>query len=215
MKFMDGIFLNTFVTLLMVMDPFGVSAVFISLTKDDTKQERLKTARKACVVAVILLGSFAFLGDALFDALGISEPAFRITGGFFLLLMGMQMVTHGHVGPSSRLSAVEAKEAVQKDDISVFPLAIPLIAGPGSITSMVILMRQAELYGIFTQFCVVLMMIVCIFGIYLCFYCSNFIARFLGVTGTNVMTRVFGIVLAALAFQNILTGIECVIKMHL
>jgi len=137
---------QAFVTLFVVIDPFAVVPMFIYLTRNDTVPNKRHTALKASIIATVLLFSFAFLGDKLLDAMSISEPAFRIAGGFLLLLAAIEMVVARASGIRST-TGDEAEEASHRDDISVFPLAIPLIAGPGALTSIVVLMRQAEVIG--------------------------------------------------------------------
>lgn len=202
---------QTFVTLLVVIDPFAVVPVFISLTRNDSTALKKKTAKKACLIGACLLVSFAFLGDKLLDAMNITEPAFRIAGGFLLLLAAIEMVVAKNTGFRSP-TGDETKEAIERDDISVFPLAIPLIAGPGAITSTVVLMRHAETMSYLAQAGVVALAILVIYITYLALKQGDLIMRLLGVTGTNVLTRVFGIILAALAVENILTGLTIFIK---
>jgi multiple antibiotic resistance protein len=202
---------QTFVTLLVVIDPFAVIPVFIALTLNDSKVAKERTARKACLIGAILLISFAFLGDKLLDAMDISEPAFRIAGGFLLLLAAIEMVIAKNTGMRSP-TGDETKEAIQKDDISVFPLAIPLISGPGSITSIVVLMRQGESIGYLAQAGVIIIAMIVLYITYISLRLGGPIMKVLGVTGTNVLTRVFGIIVAALATQHILTGLTMVIK---
>ncbi len=208
---MNDFFWQTFVTLLVVIDPFLVIPVFVSLTRNDTKAVKERTARKACLIGAILLIAFAFLGDKLLDAMDISEPAFRIAGGFLLLLAAIEMVVARNTGLRTP-TGDETKEAIQKDDISVFPLAIPLIAGPGAITSTVVLMRQAEAMGFFVQMGVILIALIVLALTYVSLLLGDPIMKRLGVTGTNVLTRVFGIILAAFSIQNIITGLVMVIK---
>jgi multiple antibiotic resistance protein len=199
------------VTLFVIIDPFAVVPMFVSLTRNDTQSSKRKTASKATIIATILLLSFAFVGDKLLDAMSISEPAFRIAGGFLLLLAAIDMV----VAKSSGLRTTtgdETEEAAHRDDISVFPLAIPLIAGPGALTSIIVLMRQAETMGFHVEMGVVLILIVVLLFTYLSLLAGDRLMKILGVTGTNVLTRVFGIILAALAVQNMINGITIVIK---
>jgi multiple antibiotic resistance protein len=202
---------QAFVTLLVVIDPFAIVPAFVGLTRHDTSQQRLKMARRASIIAVTLLFFFAFVGDKLLDALGISEPAFRIAGGFLLLLAAIDMV----VARGNALRAQtrdEVHESAQREDISVFPLAIPLIAGPGALTSTVVLMRQAEVLGFMHQFILLVLLVVVIGITYVSLYYSERLMKILGVTGTNVLTRVFGIILAALAVQSIINGVMMVIR---
>ncbi|MDF3033429.1 MAG: antibiotic resistance protein MarC [Alphaproteobacteria bacterium] len=202
---------QAFVTLFVIIDPFAVVPMFVALTRNETIASKRRTALKSTVIATILLLSFAFAGDKLLDAMSISEPAFRIAGGFLLLLAAIEMVVARASGIRST-TGDEAEEAAHRDDISVFPLAIPLIAGPGALTSVVVLMRQAEAMSLKASLGVVVILM----GVLLITYGSLLIGdrlmKLLGVTGTNVLTRVFGIILAALAIQNIINGITMVIK---
>ena len=165
---------QAFVTLFVIIDPFAVVPMFVALTRNESAISKRRTASKSTIIATILLLAFAFVGDKLLDAMSISEPAFRIAGGFLLLLAAIDMVVARTSGIRST-TGDEAEEAAHRDDISVFPLAIPLIAGPGALTSIVVLMRQAEVIGFKAE-------------------------------------RVFGIILAALAVQNIINGITMVVK---
>ncbi|MGV8947931.1 MAG: MarC family protein [Candidatus Paracaedibacter sp.] len=202
---------QAFITLFVVIDPFAVVPMFVALTRNETTAHKRHTAIKSTVIATILLLSFAFVGDKLLDALSISEPAFRIAGGFLLLLAAIEMVVARASGIRTT-TGDEDEEAAHRDDISVFPLAIPLIAGPGALTSVVVLMRQAEAMDLKASLGVVLILMAVLLITYLSLLISDRLMKLLGVTGTNVMTRVFGIILAALAVQNIINGITMVVK---
>lgn len=202
---------QAFVTLFVVIDPFAVVPMFVALTRNETTAHKRHTAIKSTVIATILLVSFAFVGDKLLDALSISEPAFRIAGGFLLLLAAIEMVVARASGIRTT-TGDEDEEAAHRDDISVFPLAIPLIAGPGALTSIVVLMRQAEAMDVKASLGVVLILMAVLLITYLSLLISDRLMKLLGVTGTNVMTRVFGIILAALAVQNIINGVTMVVK---
>lgn len=203
---------QSFITLLVIIDPFAVLPVFINLVGDAPEKHRMKTARKATLIGVLLILLFAFLGDKLLDVMGISEPAFRIAGGGLLLLVAIDMVIAANEGSSRHPTDDERREASEREDVSVFPLAIPLIAGPGTLVSVVVLMRQAEIQGVVCQLSLILIIAVVVLITYLTLTFSDRIMRVLGVTGTNVLTRVFGIILASLAVQNIITGILTIIK---
>lgn len=208
---MNQFLLQAFVTLIVIIDPVAVVPVFVGLTRNETTAHKRRTALKATAIAAILLLVFALAGDTLLDAMSISEPAFRIAGGFLLLLAAIEMVVAKSSGIRST-TGDENEEAVHRDDISVFPLAIPLIAGPGALTSIVILMRQAEQMHYMVSLGVVGVMILALLITYLSLLVGDRLLSLLGVTGTNVLTRVFGIILAALATQMILNGITLVIK---
>ena len=202
---------QSFVTLLVIIDPFMIVPVFIGLTRADSSLQRERIARKTCVIATILLVFFAVAGDRLLDVMGISEPAFRIAGGFLLLLAGVEMVMAKSTGSRTPTNA-EEKEAIDRDDISVFPLAIPLIAGPGSMTSIVVLMREAEHHGAMVEMGVILIAIFVLFLTYIAMRMAEKLMKLLGVTGMNVLTRVFGVIVAALATQYIVHGVTAVVK---
>lgn len=202
---------QSFVTLLVIIDPFMIVPVFIGLTRNDSSLKRERIARKTCVIAMILLVFFALAGDYLLDVMGISEPAFRIAGGFLLLLAGIEMVMAKSTGSRTPTNA-EEKEAIDRDDISVFPLAIPLIAGPGSMTSIVVLMREAEHRGATVEMGVILIAIFVLFLTYIAMRMAERLMKLLGVTGMNVLTRVFGVIVAALATQYIVHGVTAVVK---
>jgi len=202
---------QSFVTLLVIIDPFMIVPVFIGLTRTDSSLQRERIARKTCVIAAILLVFFAVAGDRLLDVMGISEPAFRIAGGFLLLLAGVEMVMAKSTGSRTPTNA-EEKEAIDRDDISVFPLAIPLIAGPGSMTSIVVLMREAEHHGAMVEMGVILIAIFVLFLTYIAMRMAEKLMKLLGVTGMNVLTRVFGVIVAALATQYIVHGVTAVVK---
>lgn len=202
---------QAFVTLFVIIDPFAVVPMFVALTRNESGLSKRRTASKSTIIATILLISFAFAGDKLLDAMSISEPAFRIAGGFLLLLAAIDMVVARTSGIRST-TGDEAEEAAHRDDISVFPLAIPLIAGPGALTSIVVLMRQAEVIGFKAEMGVVLILMGVLLFTYFSLLIGDKVMKILGVTGTNVLTRVFGIILAALAVQNIINGITMVVK---
>ncbi|MBM3633344.1 MAG: NAAT family transporter [Alphaproteobacteria bacterium] len=202
---------QAFVTLFVIIDPFAVVPMFVALTRNESAISKRRTASKSTIIATILLLSFAFVGDKLLDAMSISEPAFRIAGGFLLLLAAIDMVVARTSGIRST-TGDEAEEAAHRDDISVFPLAIPLIAGPGALTSIVVLMRQAEVIGFKAEMGVVFILMGVLLFTYFSLLVGDKVMKILGVTGTNVLTRVFGIILAALAVQNIINGITMVVK---
>ena len=134
-------FLYALVALLVIVDPVGTAVVFAALTPHDTAAERASQARRACLLAAIVLGVFGLAGERLLEALGIGLPAMRIAGGALLFLTAAEMVTGTH---ALRGTDPERQEAARTDqDIAIFPLGIPLIAGPGAMTSMVVLHSRA------------------------------------------------------------------------
>lgn len=202
---------QAFVSLLVIIDPFMVVPVFIGLTRTDSPQHREKTARKTCIIATILLVFFGLAGDSLLNMMGISQPAFRIAGGFLLLLAGIEMVMAKSTGSRTPTND-EEKEAIRSEDISVFPLAIPLIAGPGAMTSIVVLMREAEGMHFTAGIGVMLIAVFVLILTYIAMRLSEKLMKVMGVTGMNVLTRVFGVIVAALATQHIVHGVTAVVK---
>jgi len=190
---------------MVVLDPVGTSAVFAALTPDMDKKQRRYTAEKATMLSTLILVVFAFAGAKLLAALGVSLPAFRIAGGLMLFFLAIDMVFARPSGFRSS-TAAETRETEERHDITVFPLAFPLIAGPGAMTTVVLLMGRAN--GSFLQIGGVLtVMFVVLIIVLILLYTASWIRKAMGVTGSNVITRVLGIILAALAVQFVLDGL--------
>lgn len=198
---MTDLALRTFVTFFVVIDPIGLAPVFLGLTAHRSPADRAAIARRSVIVAALILLAFALGGGWLLAHLGISLAAFRVAGGLLLFKIAVDMVFAEH----ERETAEEAAEARERQDISVFPLAIPLIAGPGALASAMILAGEAR--GAPRTLAVVLATLAAVLVMsYAAFRGSEAIARILGRTGVNVITRVGGILLAALAAQYIGDG---------
>lgn len=196
---------HAFITLFVIVDPIGVAAVFLSLTAGGDEAFRIRMARRGTVTATVVLLVFAFVGEYLFRLLGITLPAFSIAGGVLLFLLAIDMVLVRRTGLRST-TVSEDREAGAKEDISVFPLAIPLIAGPGALTSILLLMTRTEGTPLLQAavLAVLLAVMVITYGV---LRFAGAMVRYLGVTGVNVVGRVLGIILAALAVQFILNGL--------
>lgn len=199
---------SAFVTLLVTVDPPGLAPVFIALTLGMGDGVKREIALRATVIAFAILAAFAFGGAALMNALGISIPAFRIAGGLLLFYVAFEMIFE----LSKERKREFASHAVQIDhvqDIAAFPLAIPLMSGPGSITATILLTERTAgdwhlLAGLMAIVAVV--MLLC----YITFRLSEQIARLLGTTGSLVLSRMLGVVLAALAIQFVVDGLVSV-----
>ena len=194
-----------FTTLFATVGPIDVAAVFAALTATANAAERRSIALRGVLIAGLILLVFALLGKFLLAGLGISLAALRTAGGVLLLLIGIEMVFARSSGATST-TAEEAREAQRKQDIAIFPLATPLLAGPGAMSSSILLMANAE--GHLVQQALVLLAILMVMLIALvAMLTASRIQRLLGVTGTHVITRVFGLLLSALAVQFIFDGI--------
>jgi multiple antibiotic resistance protein len=189
-------------TLIVVIDPAGLVPVFVSLAGRRSPEVQANIARRAVLIAAVVLLSFAIVGGPLLAYLGISVYALRIAGGILLFRIAVDMV----FAQFRRETAEEEAEARVKEDISVFPLAIPLISGPGALASVLIL--GAETHGELRLFALVLGAAAAVlFVAYLFLRVSTRLARLLGRTGINVVTRVLGLILAALAVQYVVDGL--------
>jgi multiple antibiotic resistance protein len=190
-----------FVTLFVVIDPIGLAPLFIALTQGMDRPQRERVGRRALAVAFALLLAFSLFGESLLTAIGISMPAFRISGGLLLFLTALDMLFE------RRTDRREKRATESAPDPSVFPLAMPLIAGPGALATMVLLSSQNSgdlpaLVGINAVMLLVLTLT------YLLFRVSHLVERLLGNTGIVVLTRLFGILLAALSVQFVLDGLR-------
>ena len=191
--------ITAFVTLFVVIDPIGLAPFFVALTKGANAAQRRAIAIRSCLIAVMLLTMFGLFGESVLAAVGISMPAFRISGGILLFITALDMLferrTQRRKGKTTRV-----------DDPSVFPLATPLIAGPGSIATIILLTGQAADWpGIFA---VTLVMVAVVALVLLFFLAAGLIERALGDTGINVVTRLMGMLLAALSVQFVLDGLQ-------
>ena len=194
----------TLVALLVIIDPLGTAVIFASMTQNNTEAERRRQAIRATVIASIILVVFSIAGGWLLRALGIGLPAMKVAGGLLLFLLAADMV----MGQTFlRATPDEQKAGAEENDISVFPLAIPLLAGPGGMTSMILMREQArgsveEYLAVIAALVVVLVLtLVCLLG-------AGTVARLLGKTGGHVIGRVLGVLLAALAAQIALDGVR-------
>lgn len=199
----DTAFLITaFVTMFVIIDPIGLAPLFVALTQGTSDRARRAIALRATVTGMLVLLAFAAFGEALLSFVGISMPAFRVAGGILLFLTALEMLFEKR---TKRRENQSDQEDDARDDPSVFPLAIPLISGPGAIASIILLMGQRP--GIEGTIMVLgatglVMLIVLSF-----FLLSGTIERALGKTGITVITRLLGMLLAALSVQFVLDGL--------
>jgi multiple antibiotic resistance protein len=186
------------VTLLVTIGPVEIASVFGMLTASADERTRRRLATRACVLGGSLLLVFALGGNQLLQALHVGVPAFRAAGGVLLLSLSRDMVFAPNAGLAP-LTYGEEREAAGHTDIVVFPLAIPLIAGPGSITAIVLLTGRAQTW---LELAVVILALLVVMAVTLgALLYAGRLTRLLGITGVNVAARLSGILLAALAMQ--------------
>ena len=199
--------LSTLTTLFFVVDPPAAAPIFLSMTASDTPEHKRRTALRAAVATFVTLALFAATGGLIFRLLGISLGAFRIAGGLLLFLLAVDMLRAQR--SRQRTSPEEEAEGADKPDISLFPLAIPMLAGPGAISTVLVLVSRVEQLW---HYAVILAAIaITATGVYFVLTGALVIERRLGHTGLNVMQRVMGLILAAVAVQFVLEGIETVL----
>ncbi|MCE6952833.1 MarC family protein [Cereibacter sphaeroides] len=197
-----GFLITAFATLFVVVDPPGLIPLFIALTPGMPREQRNAIGLRACLVAIGILTTFGLLGEAVLEFIGISMPAFRIAGGILLFLTALDMLFERRTQRREGQTAAEPHD----HDPSVFPLGIPLIAGPGAIASMILLVGSADSWqGVLA---VHLVMVVTVTAAFLLFLVASPLERMLGRTGTIVITRLLGMLLAALSVQFVIDGIR-------
>lgn len=204
---MLSILLPAITVLFVTMDPIGNMPVFMSLTNSPRPDYAKAMARRSVLIGGTVLLFFAFAGETFLRLLGISLPAFRIAGGVMLFVVALQMVFGGE-----EKQKMDDEETTFQNDVSVFPLAVPLIAGPGTITSIILLMNQAKTESLSSQICVVAAMTVVLLITFFAFRLSTLCARIMGQTINQVITRILGLILAAMAAQFVVDGINGVMS---
>lgn len=198
-----GLALATFFA---TIGPLDVGAVFAALTANQTVQQKRALAIRGALIGAVILVVFALIGELLLARLGISLAALRAAGGILLLLIGIDMVFARSSGGTSTTDD-EEQEAISKPDISVFPLATPLIAGPGAMGAAILLMAD-QAGNIMGQTIIISSILVIVLLALISMLLAGQIQRLLGVTGMQVITRVMGVLLTALAVQFIFDGIK-------
>lgn len=189
---------TAFVTLLVVVDPAGLAPLFVALTQGMAAADRRRVAVRSCTTAFFVLALFGVFGEAVLGFVGISMPAFRIAGGILLFLTALEMLFE-------RRTQRRQGQAEAADDPSIFPLATPLVAGPGAIATMILLSGKADgVAGLVAVHAVMALVLAIVFASFLA---GNLIERIIGETGLKVATRLLGMLLAALSVQFVLDGL--------
>ena len=203
---MDGPFqfaLVTFTSVLFIVDPIAVVPTYLVITQGQDQGQRRVTARNACIAATLLLVTFAAVGRSIFELFGITMPAFRIAGGLILWLVAMDML---HGNRSTQEGTAEISEATAKDDVAVTPLAMPMLAGPGAISTVMVLSGQARTTAqTVVVYASILLALLIAWGT---LRAAEWLVLRMGQTGIRVMTRLMGLMLAAIAVQFVITGVR-------
>jgi multiple antibiotic resistance protein len=199
--------ISAFVTLLVVVDPIGLAPVFAGLTAGLPRRAQRQVAQRSCLIAGAVLFGTALIGDALLRGLGITPSAFEIAGGLLLFLVATEMVLGTRLQEQSKTAEQAIEDHVR--NIAAFPIAIPLMAGPGAIAATILLSAAAYTT---VMWVLLILVIIAVCGItFLVFISASEISRFLGITGNVVLSRLLGMILAALAVQYVIDGIRAVI----
>ncbi|WP_461828585.1 MarC family protein [Aquifex sp.] len=197
-------FLKAFISLIAIMNPFSSVPIVISLVQDYSVKEIRVIAFKAALYAALILIFFLFTGDLLFKFMGITLPAFKVGGGILLFLIALNLV-YGEFG-KEKGKKHEIEAALQRENIALIPLAMPLLAGPGSITTVLILRASAKSFE--DVIWLLGAIILASFISFLVFAASSFLYNLLGKTGINVLSRITGILLLAVSVQFITEGLK-------
>ncbi len=194
---------TAFISILFLVDPPGTVPAFISLTATQSPQRRRKTALVASVTATLTLAGFAAVGNVVFRVLGLTLPAFQIAGGLILFLVALDMI---RAQRSTQEAPDELTEGAEADDVAIAPLAIPMLAGPAALSTVAVLMAQAEYAAQVTLvfLAIALTGLVC----YITLRLAEPIQKRLGKTGIHILSRILGLVLAGIAVQFVLNGLK-------
>ena len=196
---------NAFVTLLVTIDPPGLAPLFLAVTRGMNREQRSQVSVRASIIGFLVIALFAVAGASILSVFGITLPAFRVAGGFLLFFIAFEMVFERRQDRKEKSADV----AITKDhihNIAAFPLAIPLIAGPGAISATVLL--SSSFQGLGGQLALLGIILACLLITYLVFVLAERIDGILGQTGRSILTRLLGVILAALAGQFVADGIK-------
>lgn len=195
-------YITAFVTLFVIVDPIALAPMFVALTRGMDEGHRRTVGLRACLIAAGLMTLFGLLGNKILAVVGITMPAFKISGGILLFVTALDMLFE------RRTQRREGQQPDPNHDPSVFPLATPLIAGPGAFTTMILLVNNTPATGIPHTIAIHFVMLLVVACAYIFFLMAGFIERLLGRTGIVVVTRLLGMLLAALSVQFVLDGIK-------
>lgn len=195
-------FTGAFITILFIVDPFALIPVYLTLTERYSTHERRSVRMRAVLIALSLLVFFAVSGTTFFEYFGITLPAFQIAGGILLFVLGFSQVN----AKQEKVSRIENQEGMEKEDISVFPLAMPLLAGPGAISTIILLSTKTGSILRLSELIVAIAL--CMFLTLLILKFSPFFLKVMGRTGLNLLSRIMGIILTAIGVQFVINGVR-------
>ncbi len=201
-----SLFLSAFAVLFVIIDPPGCAPIFATLTNGTSRKHQKDMAIKSVFVAALILFGFAYAGEFLFENLHISMDALRIAGGIMLFMIGLNMVFEKRTEKREDRAEEFLEEVANPEDISVFPMGIPMIAGPGTMASLLLLKSEAETTT--QEITILLALAIVLIVTYISFLIAGPIMRMLGQNFTDVLTRVLGVLLATLAAQFIIDGVQ-------
>ncbi len=201
-----ALFISAFATLFVIIDPPGCAPIFATLTQGTSKKHQRQMAFKSVAVASIILIGFAYVGEWLFSKLGISLDALRIAGGIMLFMIGLNMVFEKRTEKREDRAEDLLDEIEDPEDISVFPMGIPMIAGPGTMASLLILMGKSD--NGWQELSILAALVLVLVITLISFLVAGPLMKLMGKTFTNVLTRVLGVLLATLAAQFIIDGVK-------
>jgi len=197
-----AVFFTTFGFIFALIDPLGYVPLFLAMTATDSKERRQRMLRRACTTAFFVLLIFILLGHSILGFFHISIPALQISGGLILLFIGFEMLNLLH--SKEPLTPSEENEASQKDDISIVPLAIPMLSGPASIVAVVVLTAKSS--AVANYLVVILSVFLTLLITYFVLSASERIMKVVGLTGVNAASRIMGLLLSAMAVQFVIDG---------
>jgi len=186
-----------------LVDPFAVVPMFLAMTLDMPESMRRAMARRSALTCATVLCVFAAAGSLIFKAFGITLPAFKIAGGIILLLIGLDMLQARQ--STTKATLEEQREGAEKEDASIIPLGIPMLAGPGAISTVMVLVGEA--HSIWQQVVVYGVILLTSYASYMVLSGADHVRRYLGNTGIRIMTRLMGLLLVALAVQFVANGL--------
>ena len=211
MDSLTDLFITALTTLFVVMNPLATVPLFLAMTSNYDTAQRRRSCRTAALFSGGALTFFALLGDRILTFFGITIPAFRVVGGIILFIIAFQML-QGRESYTKR-TPEEEEENIEKTDISIVPLAIPLLSGPGAITIVLVLVSQTEAGPGLLAVVLAAIWTVCM-ATWIILHNFEYLARVLGPTGVRVLIRLMGLLLAAMAVQFIMDGVDLYLRSH-